>query len=86
MQNTTSGKEEKNEQEKEELFFAFCESCYWAASVLETSKSCLCACPSCSKYRVALIPLCGNESYRYALSETQGLELHFSTRQRSATA
>lgn len=77
---------QKNKEKERYLFFALCESCYWTASVLGMSKPCLNACPLCCKDNVALIPLCCDESYRYALSEAQGLELYFSTRQRSATA
>ncbi|AIF84135.1 hypothetical protein NTE_02079 [Candidatus Nitrososphaera evergladensis SR1] len=83
MQETTATFSREKE-EGDNLYFALCESCYWAASVLG-SKCCLCTCPSCRNDRVAFIPLCGDESYRYALSETQGLNLQFSTRPGSAT-
>lgn len=57
--------------------FALCESCFWIATVLDTSNHNRMLCPSCSRKNLALIPLAANESYSYEFSEDGGVDVCF---------
>ena len=56
--------------------FAFCQSCYWTATILTKIESL--ECPLCPGKNVELIPLNLNEKYGYQLESNKGLEIKFS--------
>jgi hypothetical protein len=58
--------------------FAFCQSCYWTATVFTINENY--ECPFCPGKNVELIPLNMNEKYEYSLKSNKGLEVKFSTR------
>jgi hypothetical protein len=58
--------------------FAFCQSCYWTATVFTINENY--ECPFCPGKNVELIPLNMNEKYEYNLKSNKGLEVKFSTR------
>ena len=58
--------------------FAFCQSCYWTATVFAIHENY--ECPFCPGKNVELIPLNMNEKYEYSLESNKGLEVKFSTR------
>jgi hypothetical protein len=58
--------------------FAFCQSCYWTATVFTINENY--ECPFCPGKNVELIPLNMNEKYEYRLKSNKGLEVKFSTR------
>ena len=57
-------------------FFAPCQSCFWAATLLTSTESY--ECPLCPEKNVELIPLNLNEKYEYKLESNKGLEIKFS--------
>jgi hypothetical protein len=58
--------------------FAFCQSCYWTATLFAKVESY--ECPFCPGKKVELIPLDLNEKFEYQLEPNKGLEINFSTR------
>lgn len=67
------------EKKEQGVSFALCESCYWTASILDSSR-CFSSCLSCAQKRITLMPIASNETYMYNLSEKGNLELYFSVR------
>jgi hypothetical protein len=57
--------------------FAFCQSCYWTATILANIESY--ECPFCPGKYVELIPLNFDEKYEYKVEPDKGLEIKFST-------
>lgn len=57
--------------------FALCESCFWTATVLDTSNHNCMSCPSCSRNNLAHISLAANESYSYEFREYGGVDVCF---------
>jgi hypothetical protein len=58
--------------------FAFCQSCYWTATLFAKVESY--ECPFCPGKNVELTPLDMNEEYEYQLEPNKGLEIKFSTK------
>jgi hypothetical protein len=56
--------------------FAFCQSCFWTATVFAKIDSY--ECPFCPGKNVELIPLNQDEKYEYRLEPNKGLEIEFS--------
>jgi hypothetical protein len=60
--------------------FAICESCYWTATVFDTSEKQDLPCPICHNDQIALIPLSMDEQYIYAVKPDRGLDIEFMIR------
>ena len=60
--------------------FALCESCYWTATVFDTSEKQDLPCPICHNDQIALIPLSMDEQYSYTVKPDRGLDIEFMIR------
>jgi hypothetical protein len=61
--------------------FALCESCFWGATVLNSTQNnirIINYCPICSNNNVSLIPLANDDVYDMNIRSKGGLELRFS--------
>ena len=61
--------------------FALCESCFWSATILNSTQKnirIINYCPVCSSNNVSLIPLANDDIYNMNISSKGGLELRFS--------
>ena len=63
--------------------FALCESCYWTATIFTKIESY--ECPVCHADNVALIPLNLEEKCEYLFKPNQGLDIKFSTDEKTRT-
>ncbi len=58
--------------------FAFCQSCYWTATILTNIESN--ECPVCGGDNIDLMPLNLNKKYEFQLDPNKGLEIKFAKR------
>jgi hypothetical protein len=65
-----------NKYDYDNRSFAFCQSCYWTATILIKIENY--ECPVCFGENVDLMPLNLNEKYEYQLEPNKGLEINFS--------
>jgi hypothetical protein len=65
-----------------EASFVLCEECFWCASWMSPTRS-ISKCSMCFSNRISLIPIAKNESYVYSVTESDGLDIRFSTRSKN---
>ena len=61
--------------------FALCESCFWSATILNSTQKnirIIKHCPVCLNNNVSLIPVANDEIYNMNIRSKGGLELRFS--------
>ena len=61
--------------------FVLCESCFWSATIFESTQKQVQiynSCPVCSKSNISLIPLANDEAYELQVRSKGGLEMKFS--------
>ena len=61
--------------------FVLCESCFWSATIFESTQKQIQiynSCPVCSKSNISLIPLANDEAYELQVRSKGGLEMKFS--------
>jgi hypothetical protein len=67
---------EKPQVKQLKRLFAFCDDCYWCASLLSRRYFDLITCPQCNK-PLSSLPISDEERYTYSYSQTRGVELDF---------